>query len=128
MLELYNNVFFKKTLNHIYSGLEKKLKRIDHKVVLGENFNNILSNYSIQQKDIDKVKSILSKNVNLNNLNPNIIIEMVVDQSLTELIELNYPLSKTKKITITKINGDFSDNITSTKLNKELLYLIKFCK
>ena len=122
LLELYNNVFFKKTLDHVFSGLEKKLKRINHKVVPGENFNNILNNYSIQQKDIDKVKSILSKNINLNNLNPNLIIEMVVDQSLKELIELNYPLSKTKRINITKINNDFSENIISSKLNKELLY------
>ena len=122
LLELYNNVFFKKTLDHVFSGLEKKLKRINHKVVPGENFNNILNNYSIQQTDIDKVKSILSKNINLNNLNPNLIIEMVVDQSLKELIELNYPLSKTKRINITKINNNFSENIISSKLNKELLY------
>ena len=122
MLELYNNVFFKKTLDHVFSGLEKKLKRINHKVVPGENFNNILNNYSIQQKDIDKVKSNLYKNINLNKLKQNLIIEMVDDQSLNELIELNYPLSKTKRINITKINNNFSENIISSKLNKELLY------
>lgn len=122
LLELYNNVFFKKTLNYIYSGLEKKLKRVNHKVTAGENFNNILNNYSVKQIDIDNSKKILSKKTNLNNLSTNLIINLTIDQSKKELIELEFPISKSEKIILSKQNNKFSEIVISTKLNKEIRY------
>ena len=68
-LNLIQNVFFKKTLNHIYSELEPKFKSIQHKISKGENLNSILEEYGIKQKDINKLKKLLSQRINLNRLN-----------------------------------------------------------
>ena len=40
-----NNVYLKKTLNHLINNLEPKYKKIKHKVKSGETFDKILENY-----------------------------------------------------------------------------------
>ena len=120
-LNLIENVFFKKTLNHIYSELEPKFKSIQHKISYGENLNNILEEYGIKQKDINKLKKLLSQRINLNRLNANEFLDLVIDQSKSDLIKLTYPISKTEKIIITKNkdNSEYTKKIILTKLNKK---------
>ena len=124
LLELFENIFLKKSLNYFYSGLDQKYKRISHKIVFGETFNNILKNYSINQEDIDNVIKILSREVNLNNLNENESIKFVIDQSEKKLVKINFPLSKTEKIILSRnsTNENFIKEKISTKLNKEIRY------
>ena len=123
-LNLIENVFFKKTLNHIYSELEPKFKSIQHKISYGENLNNILREYGVKQEDINKLKKVLSNKVNLNRLNANEFMNLVIDQSKSDLIELTYPISKTEKIIITRNedNSEYTKKIILTKLNKKILY------
>ena len=123
-LELLENIFLKKSLNYLYSGLDQKYKRIDHKIIYGETFGNILKNYSIDQKDIENIRKILSKEINLNNLRENENIKIIIDQSKKKLIELNYPLSKTEQLILIRsnTNQNFVIKKISTKLNKKILY------
>ena len=48
-----DNVYLKKTLNHIINNLEPKYKRIKHQIKSGETFDEILKDY-----EIDKVEYI----------------------------------------------------------------------
>ena len=123
-LNLIENVFFKKTLNFIYSELEPKFKSIQHKISNGENLNSILKDYGVKQKDINKIKKVLSDKINLNHLNANEFINLVIDQTKSDLIKLTYPISKTEKIIITRNteNSEFSKKVILTKLNKKILY------
>ena len=123
-LNLIQNVFFKKTLNHIYSELDPKFKSIQHKISKGENLNSILEEYGIKQKDINKLKKLLSQRINLNRLNANEFLDLVIDQSKSDLIKLTYPISKTEKIIITKNkdNSEYTKKIILTKLNKKVVY------
>ena len=123
-LNLIENVFFKKTLNYIYSELEPKFKSIQHEITNGENLNSILIEYGVKQKDINKVKKVFSQRINLNRLNAGEFIDLIIDQTKSDLIELTYPISKTEKIIITRNaeDEDFSKKIILTKLNKKVLY------
>ena len=47
---LINNIYFKKTLNHIVKNLDPKYKKIKHKVQSGETFDKILEKYLIEKK------------------------------------------------------------------------------
>ena len=47
-----NNVYFKKTLDHIFNNLEPKYKKINHKILEGETFDKILENYLLSKKEI----------------------------------------------------------------------------
>ena len=65
MKKTYNNfidnIYFKKTLNHIIENLEPKYKKIKHKIKSGETFDKILENYSIEKNEIIKIKNSLKK-------------------------------------------------------------------
>ena len=58
---IINNVFFKKTINHLFNNLEPKFKKIDHKISLGETFVGILESYSISQAEIQEIKKSYQK-------------------------------------------------------------------
>ena len=78
---LFNNLYFKKTINHILDNLESKYKKINHKILSGETFDKILEEYLIDNKEILEIKKELSKKVNLNKLNTNQKIQFTIDKS-----------------------------------------------
>ena len=47
-----DNIYFKKTLNHIVNNLDPKFKKIKHKIKSGETFDKILESYSIEKNEI----------------------------------------------------------------------------
>ena len=67
--KIFDNVYLKKTLEHIVDNLDPKFKKIKHKINSGETFDKILENYLIDKKEIKKIKSSLQKKINLNKLN-----------------------------------------------------------
>ena len=83
-----NNVYLKKTINHIFNNLEPKFKKIEHHISKGETFDNILETYSIKKEAISEIKKILPKNININRLNTNQKIELTIDQSNNQLKEI----------------------------------------
>ena len=76
-----HNIYFKKTINHIFNNLEPKFKSISHNILPGETFENILSQYSISKDEIEKIKKEISKKVNINKLNTDQKIKINIDQS-----------------------------------------------
>ena len=119
-----NNVYLKKTLNHFFNNLEPKFKEINHKVTSGETFQNILKQYQVKNEEIDQIKSIISKKINLNNLNTNNKISFVFDQSNNLIKEFTFQISNKEKIYLKRDvdNNKFSEKILLTKLKKEILY------
>ena len=53
---IIDNLYLKKTLNHVFNSLEPKFKKISHKVSDGETFVNILNNYQINDTEISEIK------------------------------------------------------------------------
>ena len=119
-----NNVYLKKTITHIFDNLEPKFKKIEHRISKGETFQNILESYSIKKDDINEIKKILPKNININKLNTNQKIELTVDQSVNQLQEFIFKLSNTEKIYVSKDSktNKFELKNVITKLNREILY------
>ena len=119
-----NNIYFKKTIHHLFNNLEPKFKKIEHKVSPGETFDKILERYSIKKREINEIKKKLSKEVNLNKLNTNQKILFTIDQSSNLLREFIFQTSNTKKIYLTKNTeiDEFNQKILVTKLNKDIFY------
>ncbi len=121
---IISNVYFKKTVSHILETLEPKFKKIDHKISNGETFDNILRQYSINEKEITSIKKKLSKKVNLNKLNTNQKIQLIIDQKNNFVKEFIFKVSNTEKIHLSKNldTNDFNQKILVTSLNKSVLY------
>ena len=119
-----NNIYLKKTLSNIFLNLEPKYKLVKHNVSQGENLKNILFKYSVSKEEIDKILNLLKKETNLKKLNTNSEIEFMIDQSLDQIIEFKFPISKSKYLVFRKLNKneEFEKIITQTNLTKKIIY------
>ncbi len=118
------NVYFKKTINHIVNKLEPKFKKIKHKIKLGETFDQILESYSVDKKEVIKIKNSLKKKINLNKLNTKQIIQFSLDKTNNKITEFSFQISNTQKIFLKRNNqfDSFNEEIVSIKLVKEIIY------
>ena len=122
--ELINNVYLKKTAENLLNNLEPKFKKIDHKIIAGETFDNILKNYSIQDSEISEIKKKISKKINLNKLNTDQRIKLTIDQKNNFVKEFIFKTSNTEKIYLKRDiqTDEFSQKILVTRLKKNILY------
>ena len=123
-ITLTDNIYFQKSLEHFISNLKPKYQTIKHLVSKGENFNSILRNYNISDKEIKKINAALLKVQNSNKLRINQVIKFTTDQSEDKtIIYLLYPISKTKKIEITRNlkENHFVIKEIVTNLNKRMV-------
>jgi len=121
---IINNIFLKKSINHLFNNLEPRFKKINHKISSGETFNSILEQYSIDQSEISLIKKQISKKINLNKLNTNYKIEFTVDQTNNLVKEFVFKISNKEKIYLTRNTetNDFNQKTLVTKLKKNILY------
>ncbi len=121
---IISNVYLKKTVNEIFNNLEPKFKKIHHKIIDGESFDQILENYSVSRTEINNIKKKLSKKINLNKLNTNHKIQFTIDQKNNIVKNFIFQISSTEKIYLSKNDekNDFNQKIILTKLKKEILY------
>ncbi len=121
---IIENVYLKKSLDHLFNNLEPKFKKINHKISSGETFDTILDGYSIEKKEIKEIKQKLSKKTNLNKLSTNQKIKLTIDQSNNLVKEFIYQISNTEKIYLTRnIESEgFDEEILITKLKKIVVY------
>jgi hypothetical protein len=115
--EVINNIYFKKTVNHFFDNLEPKFKKISHLVNVGETFDSILQEHSIDNKEIQNIKKKLSKKVNLNKLNTNQKIYFTIDQSNNTIKDFIFQISNKERILLTRNEkgSNFNQEIILTK-------------
>ena len=119
-----DNVYFKKTLNHVVDNLDPKFKKVHHKIRSGETFDTILESYSIEKKEIIKIKNSLKKKTNLNKLNTKQFIKFSLDKTDNKIKEFTFQVSNTQKISLVRNNENdsFKEEILSIKLDKKIIY------
>ena len=101
--DLINNIYFKKSINHIFNNLSPRYKIINHTVEQGEAFDKILKIYSVPDNEISKIKKTLDASYNLNSLKTKSIIKFTIDQSKKrEIVSFLFPVSRTEKIYLVK--------------------------
>ncbi len=123
--DIINNIYFQKSVNEIFNNLTPRYKSISHKVANGETFDKILNIYLVPKSEINKIKKDLIKEYNLNNLKTNLDIKFIIDQSNNrEITSFTLPLSRTKKIQLTKnLETDlFEKKIIVTNLIKKTIF------
>jgi len=123
--DLINNIYFQKSINQIFDNLAPRYKNINHKVSSGETFDKILNNYSIPSEEINQIKKKLNSDYDINNLQPNLEIKIIIDQSNNKKItSFLFPVSRTEKIQLTRNldNNLFEKKIIITNLNKKIVF------
>ena len=123
-VDFVDNLYLKKTLKHIIANLEPKYKKVKHQIKSGETFDKILNEYSIEKKEIIKIKKSLEKKVNLNKLNTKQIIKFTLDKTNYKIEEFSFQISNTEKINLKRNieNDSFKEEIILIKLDKKIIY------
>jgi murein DD-endopeptidase MepM/ murein hydrolase activator NlpD len=122
--EIINNIYFKKSITHLFQNLEPKFKKVEHKISKGETFDSILKDYSISNDEIEDIKKKLSKKINLNKLNTDQKIQFTIDQKNNIVKEFIFKTSSTEKIFLSKNDStdEFDQKTLVTSLNKNIIY------
>ena len=121
---IINNVYLKKTINHLFDNLEPRFKIINHKISSGETFDNILRLYLVKDSEIVEIKKQLSNKINLNKLNTEHKIKFTLDQSNNLIKDFTFQISNKEKIYLKRDtnNNQFNQKILVTKLKKDIIY------
>ena len=119
-----NNIYLKKTINHIFDNLEPKFKKINHKISSGDTFDNILEQYFVSKSEISEIKKKISKEVNINKLNTNQKIQFTIDQTNNIIKEFILQISNTEKIYLSRNveTDEFKRELIIVKLKKDVVY------
>tara|TARA_B100001057_G_scaffold497139_1_gene600486 strand:- start:366 stop:1673 length:1308 start_codon:yes stop_codon:yes gene_type:complete len=125
-LKVLRNTYFKKTLNHVFFNLSPKYEEIDHTVMGGQSLEKILRDLSVGDSEIKKIFSVIKKK-DFNKIRANQTINIVLDNSdkkNKKILSLLIPISKTKKIQISKNleTGLLSRNDIITNLTKKIVF------
>ena len=123
--EIVNNIYFQKSINHIFDNFSPRYRVIEHKVLQGEAFDKILRNYSIPDNEIAKIKKTLNSSFNLNNLKATSILKFTIDQSdNNNVTTFVFPVSRTEKIQLTKNveTENFDKRKLIMNLNKRIVF------
>ena len=124
-VSLINNIYFQKNLKHVLDNLEPRYIIIEHKIVQGETFDKILNKHQIPESEIKKIKKILSKKNNLNNLKTGQTIKFTIDKlENIKVINFLFPVSRTEKIQLTRnfSSDNFEKKKIITNLNKKIIF------
>jgi len=122
--DVINNIYFQKSINQIFDNLIPRYKNVKHKISNGETFDKILNKYLISSEEIIEIKKNLNSDYNLNSLKTNLEIKFTIDQSNKKVSFFLFPISRTKKIQLTK-NLDtnlFEKKIIITNLNQKIIF------
>ena len=120
---IINNIYFKKTINHLFDNFEPKFKKVRHQIEPGETFDKILNKYSIKKSEIEEIKKKLSNKINLNKLNTTQKILFTVDQSNNSISKFIFHISNKERILLSKdLENNFNQKIVLTSLKKKIIF------
>ena len=123
-LEILRNSYFKKSLNYFFSNLKPKFENIEYKIENGDTLADILSDLSIDKKEIQKVIVLLKKN-NAENLIYNQTLKLTLENSTNfrRVSNILIPVTKSRKLEVFKIEGQntFNSREIITNLEKKLI-------
>ena len=123
--DVISNIYFQKTINHIFNNLTPRFRSINHKISDGETFDKILSSYLIADDEIVKVKKELKSDYNLDSLKTNLNMKFTIDESNNKKITFFvFQFSRTKTIQLTRNleTNLFEKKIIVTNLNRRIIF------
>ena len=123
-LEILRNSYFKKSINYFFSNLKPKYENIEYKIEYGDTLVKILNNLSVDEKDVNKVVTLLKKS-KTKNLIQNQVLKITLENNgnLKGISSILIPLSKSRKLEIYKSleNNTFVKKEIITNLEKKIV-------
>ncbi len=123
-LQIFRNSYFKKTVNYFFTNLKPKFENVEYKIKTGDNLVNILTNLSVNEKEIKKIVKLL-KNTEAQNLIENQTLKLTIEnnENFKGISNILIPVSKSRKLEIYKElkNNEFVKREIVTNLEKKII-------
>ena len=102
-IEVLRNSYFKKSINYFFSNLKPKYEKLEYTIKPGDSLASILNNFSVNDKDIQKI-SVLYNKSKIKNFNQNQKINLTLEnyKNFRKLLSITIPVSKSRKLEIFK--------------------------
>ena len=95
-INLINNLYFQKTINHIIEEINPKFEYIEHKVSNNESLNSIFTKYNVKNSEVNLIRNN-TKNISFKNLRINQKIKFTIDRTNNSIVELVLQINEAKK-------------------------------
>ena len=120
---LFENIYFKQTVKKIFLSTQPRFLAVNHMVKNGESLNSILSGYNIPDGEIKSITKAIEKKLSSKILHTEMKLNFVIDTVNNKIIEFVYPVSRIKKIIISKNKENlFEIKELITQLTKKVFY------
>ena len=120
---LFENIYFKQTVKKIFLSTQPRFLAVNHMVKNGESLNSILSGYNIPDGEIQSITKAIEKKLSSKILHTDMKLNFVIDTVNNKIIEFVYPVSRIKKIIISKNKENlFEIKELITQLTKKVFY------
>ncbi len=120
---LFENIYFKQTIKKIFLSTQPRFLAVNHMVKNGESLNSILSGYNIPDGEIKSITKAIEKKLSSKILHTEMKLNFVIDTVNNKIIEFVYPVSRIKKIIISKNKENlFEIKELITQLTKKVFY------
>ena len=123
-IEVLRNSYLKKSINYFFSNLKPKYEKLEYTIKPGDSLASILDNFSVNDKDIQKISVLFNKSkIKKFNQNQKINLTLENDKNFRKLLSITIPVSKSRKLEIFKdVNRDtFTKREIVTNLKKKVV-------
>ena len=121
--QVINNIYFIKSVNHITYNLNPRYEIVNHVVMSGDSFQKILKINEISNSEVTLAIKNIPKEIKKNKLKIGNKISFIVDRKKDVIKKIIFPVSKTKKILLERINNNkFDVNEQVVQLDKKIHY------
>ncbi len=123
--KIKRNIYLNKTILSFLDNLNPRYQKFTYKVKFGDNFEKILNNIDLSQKETKLILKEISKKKEIVNLIENQVLNFKVDnKNPRKLVEINFQFSKKRNYLFSRIeNKDlFEIKEIKTNLKKNINY------
>ena len=120
-----NNVYLKKSINTLTSGLKPRYVEINYEVQKGDNYEKIIENLNLPLSEKEKFLNTVKKQKEIKSLKQNQQIYFKLDRkNNVQIIKFKIEISKKKDIVF--LRNDLLNKFSSKIIEKNLTRVLKF--
>ena len=120
-----NNVYLKKSINTLTSGLKPRYVEINYEVQKGDNYEKIIENLNLPLSEKEKFLNTVKKQKEIKSLKQNQQIYFKLDRKKNiQIIKFKIEISKKKDIVF--LRNDLLNKFSSKIIEKNLTRVLKF--
>ena len=123
-INLVNNLYFQKTINHFLNEVQPKLEYVEYIISQNESLNSIFKVNKVSDSEAALLEKSLKNNNSFKNLKAGQILKFTIDRENNTITKILFPVNNIKKIELIREIGTNKFVFTEIleNLNKKIIF------